>query len=851
MTRRLVLVLAAAMPLDLGAALSFEKDIRPILKAHCFHCHGEEGEVKGGLDVRLKRFLEKGGESGPAVIAGRPHASLLLEQVKSGEMPKGDKKLKAEEIAKIEQWIAEGAKTLRVEPEKIEGHFITEEERQWWAFQPIRRPQVPAGEANAVDAFIRAKLKEARLAPSPQADAATLIRRAYFDLIGLPPTAEEVTAFEKEMRASPHAYAQMIERLLARPEYGERWARHWLDVAGYADSEGYDDADAERSSAWRYRDYVIRALNADMPFDRFITEQLAGDELVGFPKQGMLKPDEIDKLAATGFLRMAPDGTGGTKDNVAKNAVITETVKIVSSALLGMTVGCAECHDHRFDPILQQDFYRLRAVLEPGLNYAGWLEPKRREISLRTPADTALEAKLKVELDAIEAAYKEKLLDYQAWTLNAELEAVPEDLREAGRAAALKWQKDRDKSLTDAEKKLIADYPFLKVNNTEQALNLHIQRHPERVKEFEADVAKHKEDVAAVNVRMPKIGSIRALSEMPERPLPATRVLLRGNLDSPGPEVGPGDLTVLGDVVPVNFAPKDKSLPTSGRRLAFARHLTGGRHPLVARVLVNRFWLHHFGRGLVNSAGDFGAQGEKPSHPELLDWLAAEFMHQGWSLKQFHRLVMNSATYQQSSLRRADAERLDTANVLLWRMNIRRLEAETIRDATLAVTGSLNPQRFGEPVGVAEDANAQVIVNAGANGAEFRRSIYVQQRRSAQPWQLAVFDAPQMEPNCELRNVSTVAPQSLLLMNSGFVVAQSQVFAKRVMAEAGADPARQARRAWELAFGRAPSAEDHRDATAYLEQQAKELPAGSDAPEKALASLCQALLGSNPFLYIE
>lgn len=847
----LPLLFVLSSPLHAEMALSFEKDIRPILKAHCFHCHGEEGEMKGDLDVRLKRFLEKGGESGPSIVAGKPHESLLLEQIKSGEMPKGDKKLKPEEVAKIEQWIAGGAKTLRAEPEKIEGHFITEEERQWWAYRPITRPQVAAKGANAVDGFIRAKLAEAKLTPSPEADAATLIRRAYFDLLGLPPTADEVSAFEKEASKSPGAYTQLIERLLSRPEYGERWGRHWLDVAGYADSEGYDDNDAERPSAWRYRDYVIRALNADMPFDRFITEQLAGDELIGYPKEGELKGDEIDKLTATGFLRMAPDGTASSKDKVARNAVITETVKIVSSSLLGMTVGCAECHDHRFDPILQKDFYRLRAILEPGLNFAGWYEPKLREVSLRTAADTTQQTMLAAELKAIEVDYQKKLDAYQEWTLNAELEAVPEKDREYGRTAALKWRKDRDKGLAPEEKKFLSDYPFLKVAATEQQLNLFVQRHDEKVKEFEADLAKHKADVAAVNSRMPKIGSVRALSEMPKRPLPVTKVLLRGNLDSPGPEVGPGDLTVLADVLPVDFAPKDKSLPTSGRRLAYAKHLTSGKHPLVARVLVNRFWMHHFGRGIVNSAGDFGAQGEKPSHPELLDWLASEFMNSGWSLKQFHRLVMNSATYKQSSVRRPEAERLDTANVLLWRMNIRRLEAETIRDATLAVTGNLNPQRFGEPVGVAEDANAQVIVNAGMNGAEFRRSIYVQQRRSAQPYQLAVFDAPQMEPNCELRNISTVAPQSLLLMNSGFVVAQSQAFAKRVIAEAGDDAAKQARRAWELAFGRAPSAEDQRDAVAYLNQQIKELPAGSDAIEKALSSLCQALLGSNPFLYVE
>jgi uncharacterized protein DUF1553/uncharacterized protein DUF1549/cytochrome c len=853
------IALTAAVPLH-AAELSFERDVRPILKAHCFQCHGEEGEMKGDLDVRLKRFLDKGGESGPAIVAGKPHESLLIDLLKKGKMPKGDKKLKPEEVAKIEQWVAAGAKTLRPEPEKIEGHFITEEERQWWAFRPIRRPEVPpmakdeTRMTHVIDAFVRQKLTQAKLAPSAEADAATLIRRVYFDLIGLPPTAAEVGAFVKESRDSTTAYEKLIERLLTRPEYGERWGRHWLDVVGYADSEGYDDADAERASAWRYRDYVIRAFNTDMPFDRFVTEQLAGDELIGYPKEGELKPDEIDKLTATGFLRMAPDGTASTKDKVAKNAVITETVKIVSSSLLGMTVGCAECHDHRFDPILQKDFYRLRAILEPGLNYAGWYEPKLREVSLRTTADAAKQAELAGEIKQIEADYQKKLDAYQEWTLNAELKAIAEKDREFGRAAALKWRKDREKSLTPEEKQFLSDYPFLKVAATEQQLNLFVQRHDEKVKEFEADLAKHKADLADVNARMPKIGTVRALSEVPKRPLPVTKVFLRGNHESPGEEVGPGDLTVLGDVLPVDIVSKDKTLPTSGRRLAFAKHLTSGKHPLTARVLVNRFWMHHFGRGLVNSGGDFGAQGEKPSHPALLDWLASEFMSSGWSLKQFHRVVMLSATYKQSSQRRAEAEQIDAANVLLWRMNVRRLEAETIRDAMLAVTGQLNPQRFGEPVSVMEDANAQVIIGdkePSQNGSEFRRSIYVQQRRSALPYQLAVFDSPQMEPNCEARNISTVAPQSLLLMNSSFVVEQSRAFAKRVISEAGDDVSKQAVRAWELAFGRAPAVQDQQDAIAYLNAQTKALPAGSDAPEKALASLCQALLGSNPFLYIE
>lgn len=833
----------------------FERDVRPILKAHCFHCHGEEEVTKGGLDLRLKHFLVSHG----AVIPGNPEESELLSMLKSGEMPDGQGKLPDEEIELIERWIAAGAQNLRPEPETIQGHYLTEEERAWWSLQPIRRPKVPAGEGTEMDRLVGAKLKAAGLAPSPAADPVTLIRRAYFDLIGLPPTPGEVSAFVAECEKADEVadpFRSLVDRLLVRPEYGERWGRHWLDVAGYADSEGFDVTDVDRPSAWRYRDYVIRALNSDMPFDRFITEQLAGDELIPYPSRSgeprELSPEEIEKLAATGFLRMAPDGTSGSKDPVARNAVITETVKIVSSSLLGMTVGCAECHDHRFDPILQEDFYRLRAIVEPGLNFAGWFSPSQRLVSLRTEADTAKEEELKGELQSLKEAYQEKLDQYQDWTLDTELQAIAENKREFARQAALKWLEDRDAGLSPEEKKFLDDFPVLKIRATEQQLNLFLNRHPDKYKEFKADVDQYKKDVAAINSRMPKIGSVRALTEVPKRPLPKTNLLLRGDLDSPGKEVAPGDLMVLDQLLDVDIPINNADLPTSGRRLAFARHLTSGKHPLFARVLVNRFWMHHFGRGLVDTPGDFGTQGEKPSHPELLDWLASEFTDGGWSLKDFHRKVMNTHTYRQSSRSHHEGNAVDAANMLLWRMNIRRLEAETIRDATLAVTGKLNPKRFGEPVGVAEDPNAQVIVGSTGDGEEYRRSIYVKQKRTQQPYQLAVFDAPEMEPNCESRNRSTVAPQSLLLMNSGFILEQSEAFAKRILSETDSkDHGSLISHAWRLAFGTSPDPSLVREAQTYLEAQADAFAEEKDPDLKALASFCQTLLASNPFLYIE
>jgi hypothetical protein len=846
----------------------FERDIRPILKAHCFHCHGEEKEIKGELDLRLKRFIEKGGDSGPAFIAGQPHESLLIEQLKSGDMPKGQKPLKPDEIAKIAQWIAEGAKTLRSEPETLApGTVLSEEERAYWAFQPIKRPKVPALSnlkspiSNSIDAFLADKLTRAELAFSNEADKATLVRRATFDLTGLPPTAEEVAAFVADTRSD--AYDRLIDRLLESQHYGERWARHWLDVAGYADSEGYNDDDTDRDDAWRYRDYVVRSLNADKPFDAFIREQLAGDEMVPTPPVN-LAPAQIDKLTATGFLRMAPDGTGTEKvdKDLAKNAVITETVKIVSSSLMGMTVGCAECHDHRFDPILQKDFYRLRAIFEPAMDWKNWREPSKRRISLLTTEQREQSKQIEKEAVAVETAFQKKLEELRDWTFDREVEALPADVREKARAAGLAYRKDRN-TLTPEQKKLVDDLPGLKVSASSQILNLFLSKY-DRAEELAAMVKENAAKAKEIRDRKPKEEYVRPLVEPAaygaQATVPVTQIFLRGNRETPGDAVTPGDLTVLSPDRPIDFASDDPKLPSTGRRLAFANHLTNGKHPLVARVLVNRFWMQHFGRGLVNTPGDFGLQGEKPTHPELLDWLASEFMAQGWSLKKFHKLVMTSAAYRQESRKSQKGEARDPGNTLLWRYPVRRLEAETIRDAVLAVCGTLNPQAYGPPVPVSVDANNQCVVGAetkSADGQEFRRSIYVTQKRSLPPQALAVFDSPQMEPNCELRNSSTVAPQSLLLMNSAFIVEQAEKLAQRVMKQAaGADAATQAKIAWQRVFGADAGDAEAQDMATYLAAQTKALQAGKtvkpeEAPARALASLCQALLGSNQFLYLE
>ncbi|MGD9854427.1 MAG: DUF1549 domain-containing protein, partial [Planctomycetaceae bacterium] len=388
-------------------AISFERTVRPLLKTHCFQCHGEEPEVRGSLDLRLARFLKKGGDSGPAITAGDRNGSLLYQRVRSGEMPPAeDKQLAESEIALIGRWIDAGAPTLRPEPESLDGTYVTEEERSHWAYQPISRPPIPQVHntdrvGTPIDAFILAQLEQQDFLLAEEAEPRTLIRRLSFDLLGLPPAPEEIDAFLAD--TAQDSYERLVDRLLASPAFGERWARHWLDVAGYADSEGYAVEDVERPHAWKYRDYVVRAFNSNKPFDRFILEQLAGDELITSPLDNLTAAD-AELLTATGFLRMAPDGTAGSVDNpeLARNDVMAETIKIVSTSLLGLTVGCAQCHDHRYDPIPQSDYYAFRAIFDPALDWKNWRAPKQRLVSLYTGADRAEAARIEAQAKVID-----------------------------------------------------------------------------------------------------------------------------------------------------------------------------------------------------------------------------------------------------------------------------------------------------------------------------------------------------------------------------------------------------------------------------------------------------------------
>ena len=853
--------------------LTFERDIRPIFKQYCVHCHGEDDKRKGNLDVRLRRFLvEPHGKDGArALIPGKPAESELLSLVKEGEMPPKGKKPSAAEVLLIEKWIAEGALTARAEPDHVPDVSITEEEREFWAFQPLRKPVLPSPKnsphpGNPIDKFIAETLESKSLAMNSEASKSTLLRRVAFDLTGLPPNPGDLAEFEADQ--APDAYARMVDRFLASPHYGERWGRHWLDLAGYADSEGYSDADPIRPWAYHYRDYVIRSMNADKPLDLFIREQIAGDEMVTGALKNM-SPDTVDKLAATGFLRMVPDGTAAAAKSdqlTARNDVVAETLKVVSTSLMGLTVGCAQCHDHKLDPIPQQDYYRLRAVFEPGFDTANWRVPNARLVSLMTEAERSRSNAIETEAKRIDERRKKREDELIDLVLGWELEKAPEEARESLKIAYKTPPKERSAE----QLKQLDKHPSIR-NLSPGSLYLYDDKYKTKHK---AELQKIADEAASFRKTKPTEIMLPVFNETPAaaKSPPATHVFHRGDPQSPKALIQPGGLSVLASAQPISFVPSSPLPSSSGRRTEFVRHLTSGNHPLLGRVLVNRIWHHHFGRGLVSTPSDFGSIGDRPSHPDLLDWLALELVERNWSLKSLHRLILNSAVYKQSSTRSSEKETIDPDNRLLSRANLRRVDAESLRDSMLKVSGTLNPKMFGTPVPVMLDFDGQVIIGVDTtldgrpsgkvvpmNGEDFRRSVYVQMRRTQPLGMLETFDLPRMEPNCDARAASTVAPQSLTLMNNQFSLTQSRFFASRVAKEAGDDLHSRAYLAWKLALAREPEPDQISESVAFLTQQAKTLKAVQDPKSEAfhdpslaaLATLCQAILSSNAFLYVE
>ncbi len=788
-------------------APSFEKTILPIFQAKCLNCHGDKRQ-RGGLDLRSKSATVKGGDSGVSLKAGTLKDSVLWEKIRTDEMPEGKDKLTPAEKDIIRRWIESGAPgEVKELPRSDVDLQVTDEDRKFWAFQTPTRPKIPSSKsAHPIDAFILAALVRQQLTFSPEANPLSLLRRVTFDLTGLPPTPQEIAEFQKltKENGTQAAYEHAVDRLLASKHYGERWARHWLDLAGYADSEGILDADYVRSAAWRYRDYVIRAFNADKPFDRFLQEQIAGDELVDYwtvhQSAKELPAHVVEALVATGYLRCASDTSRPDFVNI-KNApgyyfqTLDDTVKIISTGIMGMTLQCAKCHTHKYDPIPQTDYFRMQAIFMSGYRPSQWVPQVQRKLSESTAAQ-----------------------ETEAKAHNAKIDAA---------VAPLKKQLDQ-----------------LKKDN----------------KQADAKIKQQKliDEIKALDSQRRTFAEIRAFYDLPGEV--KTHLLKRGEYLHPGPEVMPGVLRALANHKAFDMPSRAKDAKTSGRRLAFAKWLTSKDHPLTARVFVNRLWLHHFGVGLVTTPDNFGKTGSPPSHPELLDWLACEFAEPSfdksqvtpWSVKHMHRLIVTSAAYKQASAYQptlhANAKRIDPDNRLLWRQRLRRLEGEAMRDAVLAVSGTLNLQMFGSPVPMVRTGEGEVNTPATPEGN--RRSIYLQVRRSQPLTFLQLFDQPVIETNCTRREVSTVPSQALTLLNSDFMSKQADAFADRVLKEDAKNPATQAIR---LAFGRMPAKAETDLLNRFLDQQteqhAKSPPA--EARRRAVADLCHMLLSANEFAYVD
>jgi len=847
--------------------LSFEQHIRPIFRAHCFDCHGATEEFKGSLDLRLVRFIKKGGKNGPAIMPGNPQGSYLLERIQNGEMPPGENSVPQEEIEIIRRWIAAGAVTARPEPVSIgAGISITTEERNFWSFHLPQQVEVPERSSFPPESRVRTPIDALVLQGSPHlsqfstdARRSVLVKRAYLGLIGLPPTPNEMLKWRHDDRVD--WYDHLLSELLESPHYGERWARHWLDVAGYADSEGYSTADDVRNWSWKYRDWVIRALNDDKPFDHFIIEQLAGDELAG-PQDGDLTTEQIELLTASGFLRMAADGTKSNKSAEAKNQVIIDTLKIISTSLLGLSIQCAQCHDHRYDPISQSDYYALRAIFEPSLDWQAWKTPPERLVSLYTAANRVKASEIEAAAQTIAEEKSKKQAEYILQALEKELMKYEEPLRTQLRDAFQTPENQRN----DEHKNLLDKYPSVKIQP-----GVLYQYLPDAAKDLEK-FDKRMKDVLA---KKPVEEFLRALVE-PANHLPETKLFFRGDHRQPKQTVRPAALTITSPKgtpheIPVN----DPSLASTGRRLAFAKWLTNGRHPLVARVIVNRIWMHHFGQGLVSTPSDFGKLGTLPMDQRLLDWLAIEFVQQGWSLKKLHRLIMTSTVWRQSS--EVPTHPSSHRELPYSRKRLMRLEAEIIRDRMLAATGQLDRTLFGSPVEIKENDSGQVVVNE----PQTRRTIYIQMRRSRPVAMLQSFDAPVMETNCELRTNSTVATQSLMLLNGEFILNQSAQLAERAAKEASSLSdqqldilpdsdfdwaetegreviAAQLIRGWELALCRPPRDDELVLTMNFIIGQIKTyqelpdpLPAERTPGRQAMINVCQTLLSSNEFLYVD
>jgi hypothetical protein len=796
----------------------FEAKVRPVLADHCAKCHGPD-KSKAGLRLDSRAALLAGGDTGPAVVPGKPEESLLVAAIRHGDdgpkMPPS-KKLPDDVIANLARWVEMGAPWPgghdAASSGVRKGEFqITDKDRGHWAFQPIRRSDIPKVKdaswvANPIDAFILAKLEAKGLRPNPPASKAELARRVTYDLTGLPPSPEEVEAFVKDK--SPDAYERLVDRLLASPRYGEKWGRQWLDLVRFAETNSYE-RDNPKPNAWRYRDYVIKAFNDDTPYDRFIREQLAGDELADGGSKG---------IVATGYYRLGIWDDEPTDREQAYYDGLDDVVATTGQVFLGLTVDCARCHDHKLDPIPQKDYYRLLSFF--------------RNVNHFRNGGPTDEAPLPDE-SAVDKAIREARAREREATLGQVLGRIISIEKDFLAAAKLP---------TEGEKR-----------PKPQELAAMIRDRGEKL--LGRDVVENyqtlRKQLRAMEKEKTSAAMALCVTEDGDK-APETFVLLRGNPQTKGDRVEPAFLAVLGGASAAVMPPSGGK--SSGRRTALADWIASADNPLTARVLVNRVWQGHFGRGIVRSSSNFGVQGDKPTHPELLDWLAAEFLARGWRLKPLHKLIVTSNAYKMSSKAEPKALAADPINDLVWRFDMRRLSAEEIRDSILAVSGNLNLKMYGP--GIYPEIPAEVLHGQSMPGHGWgksspeesaRRSVYIHVKRSLLMPILESFDLAETDRSVPSRFATTQPTQALGMLNSGFVNAQAHLLAGRVRREAGDDRRKQVERALALVTSRHPSDSETRrglDLVTALET-------GGMKADDALASFCLVALNLNEFLYLD
>jgi mono/diheme cytochrome c family protein len=949
---------AKGLPSAEGAAL-FEKEVKPILEANCYRCHGN-GKRRGGLSLASRAGLLKGGDTGPAVSLQQPEQSRLLKAInwQDGlEMPpKG--KLPAQQLAVLTRWVKAGApwpgSTAEVVTPGHKGLKVTAKDRDYWAYRPVKRPAVPAvkGRAwvrNPIDSFLLAGLEAKGLAPAPAAGRTALVRRVYYDVTGLPPTPEEIDAFVKDK--APDAYERLVDRLLQSPHYGEKWARHWLDIVRYAETNGFE-RDNAKPFAWRYRDYVVSAFNTDKPYDRFLREQLAGD---------LLEEGTPETLIATGYYRLGQWDDEPADRLQAKYDVLDGIVSTTAQAFLGMSVGCARCHDHKKDPIPQRDYYRLLAFFHNLTDMNG--KNTRR---LMTAEDRRVEEQLLREKQAREAEWERQIyrleqsfavalaekkglklntlppsdlagLTYRfyrdTWEKLPDFDALKHEtagpiahnyftLAPASRAEAIGLvfagklkvpeagaytfaleSTDGARLLVDGKK--VLDRPGKGRQTASAAVSLRAGLLPVRLEYFNTYgaphlklewsgpgvprrpltepppkpgdrqggptlaflIRRHGAEVRSEDEVRQYLGLVARLGRSRKTKVTGqglevmcvaqggavpTHVLIRGSPNAKGEPVEAGFPEVLSE--PQTSA-KQQPIPAATGRLALADWLADPRNPLTARVLANRLWQFHFGRGIVPTPNDFGKLGEAPTHPELLDWLASELVAGGWKLKRMHKLILTSSAYRMSAQADAKALRLDPANTLFWRFNMRRLTAEEVRDSILAASGRLN-LKIGGP-SVYPPIPKEVLAGQSVPGAGWRtsppdeaarRSVYVHVKRSLQVPILAQFDQADTDSSCPVRFTTTVPTQSLGMLNGEFTNEQAGLLARRLLKDAPGGLEAQVRRAIRLTTGRVPSADEVRDDVAFVRQLQTR---NRLAETEALRFYCLMLLNANEFVYLD